>query len=180
VQEDLCLIEPGPTGPLLTAAVLCFPSRWSLAAKLGRPLAEIHDPVPFYPDRLAAAVDRFLAQLKPDRLVERFNWSIHDNPALFQASGHGMTAPRTALTADNAGEKLWLRVERQTLSRLPGQRTILFTIKTYRRTLAEIAAAPATARRLASAVRALPEETARYKSLMGYRPALLAFLDARA
>ncbi len=180
VQEDLCLIEPGATGPLLAAALLCFPSRWSLAAKLGRPLAEIHDPVPFYAGRLATPVDRFMAELKPGRLVERFNWSIHDDPALFQVSGHGVSAPNATVTAENAGEKLWLRVERQTLSRLSGLETILFTIKTYRRALAEVAAAPPIARRLASAVRALPEETIQYKSLAGYRPALLAFLDARA
>lgn len=180
VQEDLCLIEPGPAGPCLVAAVLCFPSRWSLAAKLGRPLAEIHGPVPFYADRLAAPVDRFMAQLKPDRLVERFNWSIHDDPALFQTSGHGATTSSSAVTAENAGEKLWLRVERQTLSRLPEMDTILFTIKTYRRALAEVVSLPGVACRLAAAVRALPEETACYKSVAGYRLALLAFLGTRA
>ena len=178
VQEDLCLIEPSPSGPRLTAAVLCFPSRWNLTAKLGRPLAEIHGPVPFYADRLAAPVDRFMAELKPGRLVERFNWSIHDNPALFQPSGHGLTAPDPGITAENAGEKLWLRVERQTLSRLPETGSILFTIKTYRRPLAEIAALPGIARRLTAALGALPDETQRYKSLPRFRHALLAFLDA--
>ena len=39
VQEDLCVITPGPEGPVLAAAVLCFPTRWRLAEKLGRPLA---------------------------------------------------------------------------------------------------------------------------------------------
>lgn len=180
VQEDLCLVEPGPAGPLLTAAVLCFPSRWSLAAKLGRPLAEIHDPVPYYAGRLATPVDRFIAHLKRDHLVERFNWSIHDDPVLFQPSGHGATEPRLEVTAENAGEKMWLRVERQTLSRLPRTDAILFTIKTYRRQLADVVKTPSIASRLAAAVRALPEETARYKSLVAYRPALLAFLDARA
>ncbi|MGH7120477.1 MAG: heme-dependent oxidative N-demethylase family protein [Acetobacteraceae bacterium] len=180
VQEDLCLVEPGPAGPLLTAAVLCFPSRWSLAAKLGRPLAEIHGPVPFYAGRLAAPVDRFTARLKPGHLVERFNWSIHDDPALFQPSGHGATEPRQVVTAENAGEKMWFRVERQTLSRLPRTEAILFTIKTYRHQLAEVVRTPSVASRLAAAVRALPEETARYKSLIAYRATLLAFLDALA
>ena len=52
VQEDLCLIEASPEGPRLTAAVLCFPSRWRLHEKLGRPLADVHEKVPFYGDRL--------------------------------------------------------------------------------------------------------------------------------
>lgn len=177
VQEDLCLIEPSPSGPVLTAGVLCFPSRWKLSEKIGRPLSGIHEPVPFYAERLGAPVDRFMAHLKPGRLVERFNWSIHDDPTLFQASGHGQSAANIAVTAENAGEKLWLRVERQTLSRLRDTETILFTIKTYRRTLGEIARDAPTASRLAAAVRALPEETARYKSVIAYRAPLLAFLD---
>ncbi|HUC19407.1 MAG TPA: DUF3445 domain-containing protein [Acetobacteraceae bacterium] len=180
VQEDLCLIEPEPAGPCLTAAVLCFPTRWRLAEKLGHPLTEIHAPVPFFAERLAAPVDRFMTLLKPGKLVERFNWSILDDPALFQPGGHGRAAREPAIAEENAGEKLWLRVERQTLSRLPGVTTILFTIKIHQRAIGSIAAQPAIAARLASALRALPEETMRYKSLLPFRTSLLAYLDRRA
>ena len=180
VQEDLCLLEPGANGPRLTAAVLCFPSRWSLAEKLGRPMAEIHGPVPFFAERLAGPVERFMAHLKPGRLVERLNWSVHDDPALFQPLGHGRTDLNPAITMANAGYTLWLRVERQTLSRVPGTEAILFTIKTYRRPLAEIVALPGMAARLAAAVRALPPEMARYKSLPAIQEVLLAFLDGVA
>lgn len=180
VQEDLCLLEPGAEGLRLTAAVLCFPSRWSLAEKLGRPMAEIHGPVPFFAERLAGPVERFMAHLKPGRLVERLNWSVHDDPALFQPLGHGRTDLNPAITMANAGHSLWLRVERQTLSRVPGTAAILFTIKTYRRPLAEIVALPGIAARLAAAVRALPPEMARYKSLPAIQDVLLAFLDGVA
>lgn len=180
VQEDLCLIEPDPAGPRLTAAVLCFPTRWRLAEKLGHPLASIHAPVPFFAERLANPVDRLLSLLKPGKLVERFNWSILDDPALFQPGGHGRAAPDPAITEENAGKKLWLRVERQTLSRLPEVTTILFTIKIHQHPIAGIAAQPAIAGRLASALRALPEETMRYKSILPFRAPLLAYLDRRA
>jgi Haem-dependent oxidative N-demethylase, alpha subunit-like len=178
VQEDLCLLEPGPEGTRLTAAVLCFPTRWRLAAKLGRPMGAIHGPVPFFAERLAGPVERFMAMLKPGRLVERVNWSVHDNPALFQPVGHGRADVNPAITAANAGEKLWLRVERQTLSRVPATAAILFTIKIHRRPLAEIAALPGVAARLAGAVRALPPETAQYQSFPAFRVALLAYLDS--
>ena len=39
VQEDLCIVQNDDNAPVLTAAVLCFPSRWRLAEKIGRPLA---------------------------------------------------------------------------------------------------------------------------------------------
>ncbi len=176
VQEDLCLMEPDPAGARLTAAVLCFPTRWRLGEKLGRPIGAIHAPVPFFAERLGAPVTRFMSLLKPGRLVERFNWSILDDPALFQPAGHGRTEPDPAITAETAGEKLWFRVERQTLSRLPESRAILFTIKIHQRPIAAIFSRPGIAAQLAAALRALPEETARYKSLLPFRAALLAFL----
>jgi len=55
VQEDLCLMQsPAPGEPYrLTAASLCFPTRWRLGEKLGRPMAAIHAPVPLYAERMA-------------------------------------------------------------------------------------------------------------------------------
>src|ERR1700761_6182973 len=42
VQEDLCTIQQSDEGPRFTAAVLCFPSRWRLHEKLGKPLVSVH------------------------------------------------------------------------------------------------------------------------------------------
>src|SRR4051794_9661363 len=42
VQEDLCLIQIADQDPLFTAGVLCFPSRWRLLEKIGKPLAAVH------------------------------------------------------------------------------------------------------------------------------------------
>ena len=64
MQEDLCLISADGGAPVLRAAVLCAPSRWRLHEKIGRPLADIHDRVPLYADRLAAPVDRFMRALE--------------------------------------------------------------------------------------------------------------------
>ena len=180
VQEDLCVLEPSADGPRLIAAVLCFPSRWRLADKIGRPMLAIHAPVPLYAEKLAGKVDRFMALLGPSRLVERVNWSIHDDPTLFQPAGHGRTEADPAITAANAGARLTLRVERQTLSRLPESGAILFTIRTHQRGVDEIAALPGVAARLAGAIRALPPEMERYKSVQPFRAALLDFLDRRS
>jgi hypothetical protein len=180
VQEDLCLLADSPEGPRLVAAVLCFPSRWRLADKIGRPLAAIHGPVPLYEERLAQPVDRFLNLLKADKPVVRVNWSVQDDSALFQPAGHGRTAPDPTIDAENAGDRLVLRVERQTLRRLMPSGTVLFGIRTHIRPLREIAAAADVARSLAGAVRALPLEVVRYKSLAPFREALLAYLDRRS
>ena len=180
VQEDLCLVQPGPDGPALTAAVLCFPSRWRLMEKIGRPLASVHAMVPFYADRLARPVDRFMAHIRPDRIASRLNWSVPDDPTLFQPEGKWRDAPDLAIDAGNAGDRLFLRVERQTLRRLPDSGAVLFGIRVHVYPLNTAISAPAIAARLAAAIRALPGPMAHYKSLPPFRTALLRWLDRRA
>jgi len=180
VQDDLCIVQQDDAVPVLTAAVLCFPSRWRLAEKIGRPLAAVHAPVPFYAERLARPVDRFMRHGKPGHIAARLNWSVLDDATLFQPGGKWREAHNPAVTAANAGATLFLRVERQTLRRLPRTDAVLFGIRVHVYPLACAIAAAETAARLADAVRALPEATMRYKSLLPIRDALLAWLDERA
>ena len=56
VQEDLCILQDVEGELRLTAAVLCFPNRWRLSDKLGRPMLAIHAPVPSYAERLGKPV----------------------------------------------------------------------------------------------------------------------------
>jgi hypothetical protein len=180
VQEDLCVIQLIDGVPSLTAAILCFPSRWRLHEKLGRPLADVHGPVPLYADRLARPVDRFMRHVRPGHVAQRLNWSLLDDPALFQPGGHWREGLNPAITAANVGSAIYLRVERQTLRRLPRADAVLFGIRVHVYPLARVIATPELAGRLAAAVRALPPEMARYKSIAPFRDALLAWLDSRA
>jgi dimethylamine monooxygenase subunit A len=179
VQEDLCLIQNTPEGPRFTAGILCFPSRWRLLEKLGKPLAAVHSPVPIYADRLAAPVDRFMRHLKPGRIASRLNWSVLDDPALFQPDGKWRLegGAGAGITAADAGTRLFLRVERQTLRRLPRSEAVLFGIRVHVYPLAQAIDRPARAVALAAAVRALPAELLHYKSMLPFRDALLQWLD---
>jgi hypothetical protein len=177
VQEDLCLIQNNAAEPVLTAAALCFPSRWRLLDKIGLPLSAVHGPVPFYADRLAAAVDRFMRHLKPGHIVSRLNWSLLDDPALFQPNGKWRTDDRTDITARNAGSRVFLRVERQTLRRLPVTEAVLFGIRVHVYPLNRVINRPEHAATLADAVRSLPKEMQHYKSLLPFREPLLEWLE---
>jgi hypothetical protein len=179
VQEDLCLMKQavGSDVYCLVAASLCFPTRWRLLEKLGRPLNTIHAPIPGYEEQLASTMDRYFDRLKVDKPVWRANWSLIDDPTLFQPTGHGRKGHNPDITAENAGEKIWLRMERQTLRRLPRSQDILFTIRVYVRPLREFTARPDRAATLAAAIRALPEPMRLYKSLPPFIDAVLAWLD---
>jgi hypothetical protein len=180
VQEDLCIIHPDDDGPIFTAAALCFPSRWRLADKIGRPLAAVHGPVPLYADRLSRPVDRFFRNLKPARIVERLNWSLLDDPALFQPGGKWRSTGDEAITPANVSDRVFLRVERQTLRALPDSGSVLFGIRVHVYPLSGIIGTSPEAAALAEAVRALPPEIQHYKSLLVFRSALLSWLDAIA
>lgn len=179
VQEDLCIIQVCDDGPVFTAGAVCFPSRWKLHEKIGKPLADVHGPVPFYPDRLLRPVDRFMQHLKPDRIACRLNWSLLDDPALFLPSGKWRGQADADITPDSVSHRVYLRVERQTLRRLPKTGAVLFGIRVHVYPIDRIADSPANAADLAAAVRALPMEIERYKSLPVFKQALLTWLDRR-
>jgi hypothetical protein len=176
VQEDLLLMQASPRGYILNAASLCFPLRWRLAEKIGRPLAQIHAPVPGYQDKLECPVDGFFERLKWEHPVWRLNWSIVDTPELFLLpSIQGNLASQ--INTENAGEKLWIRVERQTLRRLRESGDILFTIRTYVHPLNILEDDPPMAQNLAQAILQIPPDMHSYKNLLPIRDALLGYLN---
>ncbi|WP_085881629.1 heme-dependent oxidative N-demethylase family protein [Oceanibacterium hippocampi] len=177
VQEDLCLMEERDGAFLLTAASLSFPTRWTLREKIGRSFDAIHEPVPGFNGVFSGPSAAVMGRLAPERSVWRLNWTLLDDPALHLPEGHGGDALNPAITPDNAGDKLIFRVERQTLRRLPESRAILFTIRIHRTPLRAFSDRPDQAAALASALRTMPEDLARYKSLPGIRDAALAWLD---
>jgi hypothetical protein len=130
VQEDLCLMVHHDGAWHLEGAVLCFPSLWSLADKLGQPTAMVHAPVEHYSEELSPRVDTFFDRLTPDRVVWRRNFSLWPTLLLWVPCP-SLPAELDVLSwSDDGGPDLWIRSERQTLRRLPVSGAILFTIRT--------------------------------------------------
>ncbi|QPC85435.1 DUF3445 domain-containing protein [Mesorhizobium sp. NBSH29] len=135
VQEDLILMRRGENGWRLAAGSLCFPSSWSLTEKFGRPLHEIHQPVPGFGQ--GTRMDELIARMF-DRLhqpVLRWNWSLQAGDALYHPLSGRQRIQRAAERPDLfAGDNFaaaFIRVERQTLRKLPASGDILFTIRIY-------------------------------------------------
>ncbi|MEM0942747.1 MAG: DUF3445 domain-containing protein [Pseudomonadota bacterium] len=128
VADDFCVLEKpeGAAEYILTAAVLCFPSRWLLSEKIGQPLTEIHDPVPDYDESLATRVNRLFEAIRPGRPMVRVNWLVHRTAELHLPLG---LHDKQGAARDRA-EGLYLRTERQTLTRLPETGAVIFGIKT--------------------------------------------------
>lgn len=172
VPEDLCLLEERGSEHVLTAASVCFPSRWRLADKIGRSVRDIHGPVPGYDAAIGAPVDRFFDRLDVGRPMWRLNWTLLDHDALFQPN----PAEAREVAAERFADGVFLRVERQTLRRLPRSGAILFTIRTYVRPLGAL---PSTARaRLGNALEALPASMRAYRGLTRFADRLAIWLKS--
>jgi hypothetical protein len=135
-QEDWCVMVREDTWRL-RAACLCFPSRWVLAEKVGGTIAEIHEPVPRYADELGGLVERFFDRLDSEKVVWRTNWNLWDDPRLSQAFREADTPEYDLPDTSQVGDKVFLRVERQTLRRLTPD-AIAFSIRVHQRRLADV------------------------------------------
>ena len=179
VPDDLTVLAPSrsPEGEerlLFVAGVVCSPSRWRLASKMGKDMMTTHQPVARYVEQIGSPVDTLLRRLTVDRPLWRSNWTLVDHPALFQPE-----PPVQPLGV--SPEKLWVRMERETLRRLPTTGGVLFTIRGFQQSLADyVQGSPERARTLHALIERLPDDVARYKSIYAYREPVLAWLAERS
>ncbi len=163
VQEDLCLMMNRDNDWHLDAAVLCFPSLWSLQEKFGESTMGLHRNVAHYAEELAPRVDRFFDRLKPGQAVWRRNLSIKAYPLLFLPQRKAFNVAANIDIADD-GSPFWLRTERQTLQVLPRSGAILFTIKLQLAPARVLLTRPDRARDLLALYRSLDEGLTTYKT----------------
>ncbi|MEM7328286.1 MAG: heme-dependent oxidative N-demethylase subunit alpha family protein [Pseudomonadota bacterium] len=122
VSDDLCLLtEHHPGDWRLAGGVLCAPTYWTLPERIGLDLAGLHGPVPGGDNQTAPRVSRIFSGLKPNVVLERFNWTVQTSDKRYTPDRPGIAGKRLT--------DLHLRVERQTIRKLPGTRAVLFTIR---------------------------------------------------
>lgn len=129
VQDDLLILQRDDAGWRLTAASLCFPSSWVLKEKMGRVLADIHAPVPgFGPGtRQAEIMARMFDAMRVETPMIRWNFSLYGDARLYHPDVSGPDEQRFG--AGERADPVFLRVERQTLRKLPETGAIAFTIR---------------------------------------------------
>jgi len=189
VQEDLILMRRDDSGWRLAAGSLCFPSSWSLNEKFGHPLQQIHAPVPgFGPGtRPAELINRMFDGLQ-GQAVERFNWSIQADDALYHPLSNVERIDRATnrpsrFPDGDVNAHAFIRVERQTLRKLPASRDILFTIRIHLDPLKVLAKHPdraTLAASFAAQLQALDEAQLDYKGMTSDRDRLVQRLQAIA
>ena len=161
-QEDWAIMA-GTGVPVLLAGCVCFPTRWRLPEKIGLVATDIHRSVAHYED-IAAPLDTFLDRLRPGSPVWRANWNLVDDHERCQ-DYHPAPGRHLDCDSDDVADLVDLRVERQTLRRLPRTGAIAFGIRVHQRSLRSLEDRPDVLGRLLAAAEALPGDTFAYKGL---------------
>jgi dimethylamine monooxygenase subunit A len=180
IQEDLVLMRKSIEGWRLVAASLCFPSAWNLREKFGKTLARVHEPVPGFGEgtRNASLIERMFDNLWPERPVMRWNWTLFGKTQLYHPVSERGEKRRFG---DGAlADTVTIRMERQTLRKLPKSGDILFTIRTYLdpiETLQTHVDGNMLVQAIVDQVRAYSPDEIAYKGLTQDMPRLLARLE---
>lgn len=203
IEEDfLILSPPDPTSRNDTeyipgAFVTCHPAGFSPRLFLGSPLSAIHKEVPNYRTNLQMSMTKFFPRIKPGKPWRRWNWGITPHNVLFTPTGDPLwNVPEEIARTKRPGfverefdaAEARLRVEYQTLTRLPQSGAVVFTVRTYLTSLKELKemggienggtearlepgwgtpSGGGGAEDLATALEGLTEEVAGYKGLGG-------------
>ncbi len=184
VQEDLVLLAGDDSR--LVAGQLCFGNGWCLDEKMGLPFWDIHATIVPMVSPMMQAARKLMERLPVGRPVWRLNWSVKVTDQLDMTTRHTPALDQLLLDRlphllpDIIGDNLFVRIERQTLTRLPRSGAILFGIHTYQNRLANEAADPDRARRMAQVFRTTPPAMLAYKGMTAFAPVLIDYLTNRS
>jgi hypothetical protein len=168
VQGDWVVLDQRDNNLFADGAIVTSQADWSLAIDVGMSYQEWHGPVPVANE--LGVFDRalkYLLNLQLGTPVRRLNWTMTINPRLDTSpESYPLWGPdRLSVTHENVGDKVHLRVELQTLFRLPRSNGMLFGIRGYLISMNELVTNPLWAKRFHRVLKGLHPELAEYKGL---------------
>jgi hypothetical protein len=179
-QGDFTLQDQRDENLWIEAGMVTTQADWSLDFDIGMGFHEWHAPVPLAHEKgIFDRALKFLLKLQHGAPVRRFNWTMTVDPLLDTSpENYPKWGPtRAEITPENVGQRLHLRVELQTLWRLPRSNAIAFPIRCYLIKFEELVTQPKWARRLHRVVRDIHPDLAAYKGFLRNRDAMAAWLS---
>jgi dimethylamine monooxygenase subunit A len=189
IEEDFMLLDEVGGAARITAASNAYSSSGRLVASVGYDVEWAHMPVPQLTEKLGGKINRVLGSVHAATPCERFNWQLtpmatvffpHNDPhAANEAAMHEVFEDLRRDPA-RAGELLWIRVERQTLSRLPDSNAVAFSLHTYSDPLSCVQSDIDSVRAILTLLKNYSEERWRYSEMNIVREPLMIWLEAAA
>jgi len=179
-QGDFTLQDQRDENLWMDAGMVTTQADWSLDFDIGMGFHEWHAPVPRAHEM--GVFDRalkFLLKLQHGAPVRRFNWTLTVDPLLDTSpENYPKWGPvRADIRPENVGERMHLRVELQTLHRLPRSNAITFAIRCYLIRFDDLVTIPKWGRRLHRVLRDIPDDLATYKGFLRNRNSIVQWLS---
>lgn len=153
VPEDFLITLPNAQTGIyhMRAGVSCSAVGWTMQDKIGKPLSEIHGPVPDYKEKMEFSMDRcaqsmvyrlshhrlltgklssrYFTKMPLDKPIQRGSWGLEIGQPLFCEPSDPHLSLRSTQSPTLTPHDIHLRVDWQTLRRLPSSRAIVFNFK---------------------------------------------------
>ncbi|KAK1467822.1 hypothetical protein CTAM01_16974 [Colletotrichum tamarilloi] len=131
VPEDFgIMLRDHETGKyVLRAGIICSSVGWKLSEKVGLGLPGIHKVVPDYKEKMEFSMDRFFTKMPTNKPIQRGSWGLEKGQPLYLPSEHPEFSHREHQTPSLQPEEVHLRVDWQTLRRLPLSGGVVFNFK---------------------------------------------------
>jgi hypothetical protein len=111
------------------AGVICSSLGWNVGTKIGMALKDIHKPIPDYKEKISFSMDRYFSKMPTNAPIQRGSWGLEIGKPLFMPPGHPHEKLRAIQKPGLTVEECYLRVDWQTLRRLPLSAAIVFNFK---------------------------------------------------
>jgi hypothetical protein len=131
VPEDFAIVLRNEEDGMyyFRAGVICSSLGWNVSTKIGMQLKEIHKPIPDYKEKMSFSMDRYFSKMPTNAPIQRGSWGLEVDTPLFMPPGHPHEKLREIQKPDLAIDECYLRVDWQTLRRLPLSGGIVFNFK---------------------------------------------------
>jgi len=131
IPEDFaCMLRDPKTGIYsFRAGIICSSLGWNVGSKIGLKLHEIHEPIPDYKEKMQFSMDRYFAKKPTDKPIQRGSWGLEIDEPLFMPPGDPHEKLRNIQDPTHSLDRCHLRVDWQTLRRLPLSGAVVFNFK---------------------------------------------------
>ena len=182
-KEDFYVVKKNPKDGhhYMVAAAVPFPGgSFGINHKIGKNLDAIHTDVPYYQENLKKSMERWFEKMEVDSPVERASWYISWDHKLKVNNVYQMPTFRPQMQEELLStdpKEFNVRVERQTLRRLPKSKAIIFTNHPIFYSIEEMKDEPLVPSLIKKILYEGPEKIIKYKNFESFRDLISGYLD---
>ncbi|KAH8701786.1 hypothetical protein BGW36DRAFT_290274 [Talaromyces proteolyticus] len=179
IPEDFAItLRDDSTGYyVFRAGVICSALGWNVGTKIGLQLHEIHAPIPDYKEKMKFSMDRFFTKMPADKPIQRGSWGLEVGRPLYMPPGDPHEQHRLSQSPNLLLEDCHLRVDWQTLRRLPISGGVVFNFKAVFTPVTEFRYEPKIPALIAKILREGKKSLMEYKNTWHVEHIVLPALD---